>query len=123
MTESTRKRFTQTQLNKTFAELSQRPLTTFRYVIWNNPKDDNSLRLSLQGYKFLVQELKLKSYKFDLDGFLVNKHLLMLERYFQGMYYLIGSNKIVVFDEQEAAMLSLMNGDLITYLNNLDSNN
>lgn len=120
MTESTPKRFSQTQLNKTFAELSGRPLTTFRYAIWNNPKDNNSLRLSLAGYKFVVAELKLKAYQFEMKRMLANKHLLILERHFQGMYYLLGAHKIVVFDEQEASMLSLMDGDLATYLENLE---
>ena len=105
-----------------FAELSDKPLTTFRYAIWNNPKDDESLRLSLAGYKFLVQDLKLRSYVFELSRILANKHLLLLERHFQGMYYLLGAHKIVVFDEQEASMLSLMDGDLVSYLENLESN-
>jgi hypothetical protein len=104
-----------------FAELAGSPLITLRYAIWNNPKDNNSLRLSMAGYRFVCVDLKLKSYKFDLKTHLANKHLLLLERHFQGMYYLLGSHKIVVFDEQEAAMLSLMDSDLITYLENLES--
>lgn len=105
-----------------FAEMSKRPLDRLGYAIWNNPKDPHSLRLSLAGYKFVATELKLKSYKFDLSRILANKHLLLLERHFQGMYYLLGAHKIVVFDEQEAAMLSLMDGDLVGYLENLESN-
>lgn len=92
------------------------------YAIWNNPKDPNSLRLTTQGYKFVVQDLKLKSYKFEFELPLANRHLLQLERLFQGMYYLLGVHKIVVFDEQEATMLTLMDGDLKTYLDNLDAN-
>jgi hypothetical protein len=105
-----------------FAEMSKQHPSKLSYIIWNNPKDTNSLRLSLAGYKFLSADLKLKSYKFEFDQPLVNKHLLQLERLFQGMYYLIGAHKIVVFDEQEAAMLSLMDGDLKKYLSNLESN-
>lgn len=122
VTGSSPKRFTQKQLNKTFAELSNRDVSKLSYAIWHNPKDANSLRLSLQGYKFLTVEVKLKSYKFELTRLLVNKHLLLLERHFQGMYYLLGAHKIVVFDEQEAAMLSLMDGDLVGYLENLETN-
>lgn len=102
--------------------MSGRHPSKLRYAIWNNPKDPNSLRLSLAGYKFLVQDLKLKSYKFEFDKPLANKHLLQLERLFQGIYYLLGAHKIVVFDEQEAAMLSLMDGNLATYLDNLEKN-
>ena len=122
VTGSTPKRFTQKQLTKTFAELSKRDVSKLSYGLWNNPKDPDSLRLSLPGYKFLVQDLKLKSYVFELSRILANKHLLLLERHFQGMYYLLGAHKIVVFDEQEAAMLSLMDGDLVSYLENLESN-
>jgi len=102
--------------------MANKPITNLRYAIWNNPKDDQSLRLNLAGYKFISVDLKLKSYKFELTRTLANKHLLLLERHFQGMYYLLGARKIVVFDEQEAAMLSLMDGDLVTYLENLESN-
>lgn len=116
------KRFTQTQLNKMFAEMGGKHPDKLRYAVWNNPKDPHSLRLSLAGYKFLVGDLKLKSYKFELKRILANKHLLTLDRHFQGMYYLIGADKIVVFDEQEAAMLSLMDGDLVGYLENIESN-
>ena len=116
------KRFTQQQLNKMFAEMAQIHPSKLSYAIWNNPKDPNSLRLTTQGYKFVVQDLKLKSYKFEFDLPLANRHLLQLERLFQGMYYLLGVHKIVVFDEQEATMLTLMDGDLKTYLDNLDAN-
>jgi len=116
------KRFNQSQLTKIFSEMSGVHSSKLVYQIWNNPKDNNSLRLSLSGYKFLVQDLKLKSYKFEFDKPLANKHLLQLERLFQGVYYLLGAHKIVVFDEQEAAMLSLMDGDLKKYLANLENN-
>lgn len=116
------KRFTQTQLNKMFAEMSGKHPSKLSYAIWNNPKDPTSLRLSMQGYKFVVQDLKLKSYKFEFESPLANKHLLQLERLFQGMYYLLGVHKIVVFDEQEATMLTLMDGNITSYLDNLDVN-
>jgi hypothetical protein len=122
VTKSTLKRFTQTQLTQMFAEMSKQHPSKLSYIIWNNPKDPASLRLSLAGFKFLSTDLKLKSYKFEFDQPLANKHLLQLERFFQGMYYLIGAHKIVVFDEQEAAMLSLMDGDLKKYLANLENN-
>jgi hypothetical protein len=105
-----------------FAEMSGQHPSKLAYAIWNNPKDPASLRLSLPGYKFVLQELKLKAYTFEMTTVLANKNLLQLERFFQGMYYLIGAHKIAVFDEQEAAMLSLMDGNLASYLNNLESN-
>ena len=67
-----------------------------------------------------MQVVKLKTYKFELPEPLNNKNLLQLERYFQGMYYLQKNQVIVVFDEQEASMLTLYGGDLKSYLNNLE---
>jgi hypothetical protein len=94
----------------------------FRYELWFNPTDDNSLRLSFSGYKFVKVKLNLMSYDFDLDEPLSNRNLLQLERYFQGMYYLFKNTKLIVFDEQEATMLTLHSSDLKTYLDNLEIN-
>lgn len=123
MTKSTPKRFSQHQLTRVFLEtagISVASSQDLKYKIWYNPTEDTSLRLSLEGYRFLVQVLKLKTYKFELEEPLNNKNLLQLERHFQGMYYLNKSQIFVVFDEQEAAMLTLYNGDLKLYLNNLE---
>ena len=123
MSKSTPKRFTQQQLTKVFLESTGGTIASaqdLRYKIWVNPTDNNSLRLSLEGYRFLVQVVKLKTYKFELPEPLNNKNLLQLERYFQGMYYLQKNQVIVVFDEQEASMLTLYSGDLKSYLNNLE---
>ena len=105
-----------------FAEMLGQPAASLRYDLWLNPMSDQSLRLSLKGHKILAGDLSLRTYKFEVSSVLVNKHLLMLERHFQGMYYLIGVSKIIVYDEQEASMLALMNGDLIAYLENLENN-
>lgn len=123
MSKSTLKRFTQHQLTRIFLEATSGTIASaqdLRYKIWINPTDNNSLRLSLEGYRFLVQVVKLKTYKFELPEPLNNKNLLQLERYFQGMYYLHKNEMIVVFDEQEASMLTLYGNDLKTYLNNLE---
>ena len=123
MTKSTLKRFTQQQLTRVFLEATSGTIASsqdLRYKIWINPTDNNSLRLSLEGYRFLVQVVKLKTYKFELPEPLNNKNLLQLERYFQGMYYLHKNEMIVVFDEQEASMLTLYGNDLKSYLNNLE---
>ena len=68
-TKSSLKRYTQTQLTKIFLTAANLPISKFselRYDIWFNPKDDNSIRLSMNGYKFIVNILKIKSYEFPL---------------------------------------------------------
>lgn len=122
MTGSTPKRFTQSQLTKVFAETLKQPISQLHYLLWNNPKDTTSLRLSLSGYTILKKN-DIKSYTFELSEPLSNKHLLQLERHFPGMYFLFRGQKITVYDEQEVTMLSLMDGNLKSYLENLESNN
>lgn len=91
------------------------------YVLWNNPKDPNSLRLSISGYHLVVTKCGCKYYNFDVDPPLTNRNLLQLERYFQGMYFIL-RDKFIVFDENEASMINLMSGNVAAYLNNLESN-
>ena len=90
---------------------------------WKNPTDDTSLRLSLAGLQFVKAVLKLTSYDFALAEELSNNHLLKLERQFKGMYYLLKRQKIIVFEEEEALMLTLHGNDLVSYLDNIESNN
>lgn len=98
------------------------PLDHFRLAFWNNPTDDQSLSLTLYGYNFLVKELKLKSYTYEVQEPLTNGNILQMERYFPSMYFMFGKRKkITVFEEQEATMLSLYSGDLQAYLRSLES--
>ena len=125
MTKSSPKRYTQRQLTEVFLASSNIPvqqLSTWQRRIWFNPVDNESLRLNLIGYQFLMDNVKLKGYDYTLKSPLSSKNLIQLERYFQGPYYLFQNKKIIVFDETEASMLSLMDGDLRTYLENLEIN-
>ena len=125
MTESTHKRYTQIQLTRIFiaqAGLAIGVTTEMRHRWWKNPTDANSLRLSLAGLQLVKAVLKLQSYEFALPEELTNHNLLQLERQFKGMYYLLKRQKIIVFEEEEALMLTLHGNDLKSYLDNLESN-
>jgi hypothetical protein len=119
----THKRYTQRQLTEIFC--SQAGITFLPDYIpawWVNPLDNNSLRLTFHGLKFTKSNLNLTSYEFSLPGEVTNQDLLRLERLFPGPYFLLKRTKIIVFEEQEASMLTLMSGDLTQYLNNLEAN-
>ncbi len=73
----------------------------------------------MQGYA-LLKKNNVRSYVFELDEPLTNKNLLQLERHFPGMYFLFRAQKITVYDEQEASMLTLMDSNLKSYLDNLE---
>ena len=89
---------------------------------WKNPTDPNSLRLSLAGLQLVKAVLKMQSYEFELAQELTNHNLLQLERQFKGMYYLLKREKIIVFESEEAMMLTLHGNDLVSYLNNIETN-
>jgi len=123
-TKSSHKRYTQRQLTKIFVEQANIPVgqtTDLQLRWWKNPTDDTSLRLSLAGLQFVKAVLKLQSYEFVLPDDLTNHNLLQLERWFKGMYYLLKRHKIILFEEEEALMLTLHGSDLKTYLDNLES--
>lgn len=123
---STHKRWTQHQLTKIFisaAGMGPGQTNNLKYKIWMNPTDDSSLRLNLEGYRFVVSRLKLKAYEYELSKPMTNKNLLQLERYFQGMYYMLHGKKIVMFDEAEATMMALYSDDIYRYLETLEEAN
>jgi hypothetical protein len=125
VTESSPKRYTQRQLTKIFIEQGNLPIsmtTDMQRRWWKNPTDPNSLRLSLAGLQFVKAVLKIQSYDFELPEELTNHHLLQLERQFKSMYYLLKRQKIIVFDESESIMLTLYGNDLVSYLDNIETN-
>ena len=123
-TKSSPKRYTQRQLTKIFVEQADIPVgqtTDMQRHWWKNPTDDFSLRLSLAGLQFVKSVLKLQSYDFALPAELNNQQLLKLERQFNSMYYLLKRQKIIVFEEDHALMLTLHSNDLVSYLDNIES--
>jgi len=121
---SQNKRYTQRQLTKIFIQQADLPIgvtTDMQRRWWKNPTDDNSLRLSLAGLQFVKANLKLQSYDFELPEELTNHNLLQLERQFKSMYYLLKRQKIIVFEESEAMMLTLHSGNLKAYLDSIES--
>lgn len=123
VTKSSPKRHTQRQLTKIFciqAEIPIAKISEMQRSWWTNPTDSNSLRLSLTGLQFVKANLKLQGYEFPLNDELTNFHILQLERLFQGMYYLLRRQKIILFEEEEAVMMALYGNDLKTYLTHLE---
>lgn len=91
-----------------------------RQVIFFNPVNHSSMRLTRAGFKYLKQYSDITGYSFDLPDKIRPKVLLQLERHLRYPYFIINLTKIMVFDEQTAIMLQLHNNDLETYLSNLE---
>ena len=124
VSKSSPKRYSQRQLTQIFcqqADIALGQVSDYQRVWWMNPTDDASLRLTLQGLQFVKSQLKLTSYDFALPQELSNHNLLQLERWFKGMYYLMKRQKIIVFEEEEALMLTLHSGNLKAYLDSIES--
>ena len=93
---------------------------TARGVLWYNPTNIRSMRLTKPGLVYLSKQLKLTSYDFDLPKTIVARVLLRLERHIHYPYYIDSTQSIVVFDELTACMLTLHNSNLEKYLDDLD---
>ena len=85
------------------------------WLVWKNPIDKNSLRLHAFGYNSF-KKIGMKGAKFKLPPEqLITKTFLLLDQKICGPYYL-SSSKIVVFDDRDVLMLSLLTGNLLQYL-------
>lgn len=117
-----KKKYNQIQLTKILAEqakLSAGGWQALRQNIWFNPTDENSLRLNHLGYNFFKKN-GFKCYEISLDEqILANKHLLILERHFPGVYMLVNAKKIILFDEEYVSLIMLMDNNVVDYLENL----
>jgi hypothetical protein len=121
MAVSSPKRYTQSQLTKIFALQLGRTTAELKFI-WHNP-DDTCIRLSMTGFQFVIKELKLQTWTFDLPRPLTNKNLIQLERLFPGPYYYWSrTSKFIVIDDQDANWLQLLGGDLPSYLDSLENN-
>lgn len=108
---------------KRFCELDPAGIAsraTARGVLWYNPTNIRSMRLTKTGLAYLSNQLKLTSYQFDLPKTIVARVLLRLERHIHYPYYIDSTQSLVVFDELTACMLTLHNSNLEKYLDDLD---
>lgn len=87
-------------------------------TLWENQVAEESLRLSVTGMTFMAKN-SIRGYEFKLKTPLDARSLVLLQRYFPSPFFYF-SNKFIVYEEKEASMLVLLDGDLKTYLNNLE---
>ena len=104
----------QAQWQQTIPSLAQ----FSKELIWFNPLNPNSLRLTKYGLAAIPQK-EYKSHTIKLDKIIKPGHYLLLERAMSAPYYIKKIDQIYVFDEQVAVMLMLHAGDLETCLTNM----
>lgn len=92
-------------------------------MFWYNPINQNSLRLSTNGHKYLSSIQKIKSFPVILDNHPIKpRQLLQLERLLKMPYYVGGYKKLWLYDESDYIMIQLHGNNLPQYLNNLQNN-
>lgn len=128
MIKSTPKKYSQVQLTKILAQQAVpvygtvQAWQTLRSTIWFNSTEEHSLRLNHVGYNFF-KKLGYKGYEINLDTqVLANKHLLILERHYPGVYMLVNAKKLILFDEEYVSLIMLMDNNVIRYLETLVQN-
>jgi len=92
---------------------------SFRFNLWHNASNRNSLRLTHGGYEWVVKHCKQSAYIIKVDKRITNRVLLQLDHLMTAPYYLVSRNVIKLLSEQDAIMLQLHAGDLEQFLNNL----
>jgi hypothetical protein len=95
--------------------------TNPRLVIFFNPINRDSMRLSRAGWNYVKKSLKLTHYEFRLPVAITPRVLLRLERHIKFPYFVQNLTTIVVLDETTAIMLQLHGNNLENYLDNLEN--
>ena len=86
---------------------------------WFNPLNPTSMRLSKEGANYATSHAKIHYYSHDLEGVILPKTLLQLEKIIEYPYYIPQIKKIIVFDERTSLTLTMYGNDLQTYLDNV----
>ena len=87
-------------------------------IWWANVRKDGGLRLTDEGFKFVINHLKLVSwsYKLDRDN-IKSQTLLDLDKHIDCPYWISKSKtKLVLFGEETAVLMNLYGGDIHLYL-------
>lgn len=86
------------------------------WIIWRNPTNQDSLRLTRQGYKWAIETCKQTGYKFEIESTITNGALLNLERSIEAPYFIQDRKHISFLSERDAIMMELHAHDLNGYL-------
>lgn len=116
-----KKRFTQKNYTRSLLELLGWSISRYSELyktLWENQVVEESLRLSVQGMSFMNKN-SIRGYEFKLNTPLDAKSQILLQRYFPSPFFYF-SKTFIVYEEKEASMLILLDGDLRTYLKNIE---
>jgi len=88
-------------------------------LLWRNPLNRDSLRLTISGYRMILEKKQHAFYHFSLKP-LSNLQLLQLDHLLRSPYFLRNRTAIELMGEEDSIMLGLHGNDLAQYLHNLN---
>jgi len=104
-----------TQSGKSVNEVTMKE---YMPIWWQNTrsKDEGGLRLTEEGFRFIVEDLDLQTYDvpYPPDFELTTQTIIFLDKFINCPYYM-GRKGITVTDEKKALELHLFSGDIRKY--------
>ena len=95
-------------------------------ILWTNPINENSVRLTRSGFEWTKRYCGIKYTEVSLSHDIMSKHLLQLERLLKHPYYVrtstVRGQGLWLYDEADAVMITLHGGNLGQYLDSLEIN-
>lgn len=108
--------YTKIFLKQADIAISEATLKQYYSEWWQNTREKGGLRLTDEGFEFIVATLDLKTYEvpFPKDFKMTTQTLIFLDKFINCPYY-ITNKGIHVTDEKKAIELHLFSGDLRKY--------
>lgn len=108
--------YTKIFLKQADIAISEATLKQYYSEWWQNTREKGGLRLTDEGFEFIVATLDLKTYEvpFPKDFKMTTQTLIFLDKFISCPYY-ITNKGIHVTDEKKAIELHLFSGDLRKY--------
>jgi hypothetical protein len=110
--------YTKIFLKQSGKSITEATLKEYMPVWWQNTrtKNDGGLRLTEEGFRFIVEDLKLTTYDvpYPADFDITTQVLIFLDQFIDCPYYM-SRNGITVLNEKKALELHLFSGDIRKY--------
>jgi hypothetical protein len=108
--------YTKVFLKSADISINEATLKQYIPVWWQNTRSSGGLRLTEEGFNFLLETVKLQTYEvpFPKDFKLTTQVIIFLDKFIDCPYYL-DRHCLHVTDEKKALELHLFSGDLRKY--------
>ena len=92
-----------------------------KYILWVNPLNSQSLRLTSSGFNYFANKGNVKFYKHVITERLMPKTLLQLEKHCKYPYYIINLKTIATCGEELSLVLTMYQNNIQKYLDDIDN--